>query len=255
MTSKLSKTSKQKLRNFIEKNLEDVPEGEKIHIDKDILESLIFEQDSDAYNAYLGVKVPVWTGEFLSKIDLCEISFAGVNFNSYLSGYKPAVFVDTNAVINLDDLYNPGVVNYVNFSGTKVTGCLRESYQAILVNCGLTAKNFKFYCQGNSSNFEQNDLYGLVIQHPEQIFTDEIRNYNSFFGTGALISKNVFDFVEHQYKYGVIDFDRYNSFFTKYIEMSDESCLNQETLKDLSVLEETKFSITKQIKQMKKMYV
>ena len=59
MTSKLSKTSKQKLRNFIEKNLEDVPEGEKIHIDKDILESLIFEQDSDAYNAYLGVKVPV----------------------------------------------------------------------------------------------------------------------------------------------------------------------------------------------------
>ena len=252
MASSLSKTSRQNLRKFIEKSLKEVPEGEKIYIARDVLEDLIFEQDP---NSIPGVKVPVWTGEFLSKIDLREISFANVNLNSYLSGYKPVEFVDTNAVINLDDLYNPGIVNYVNFSGTKVIGYLRESYQAIFVNCGLTAKNFEFYCQGQQSKFEENDLDGLVFQHPEQIFIDEIRNSSSFSGTGALISKNVFDFVEHQYKYGIIDFDRYSSFFTKYIEMFDNVYLNQGAEKKLSVLEETKFSITKQIRKLKKMYV
>ena len=73
---KLNKESKDKLREQIEKMLEVVPKGERIKIDKEILEELLFEQEmSNRDYGEVLAKFLVWSDDFLSKLDLSEISF------------------------------------------------------------------------------------------------------------------------------------------------------------------------------------
>lgn len=67
---KLTAEEKVKFRRLIENELEAVPEGQRIHIDEEILEELLFDVISFGSNSIPPIKVPVWSGEFLSKIDL-----------------------------------------------------------------------------------------------------------------------------------------------------------------------------------------
>ena len=86
---KLNNEGKDELRKYILMELDKVPEGVKIHIDKDILEELIFEKIG-IYNhskihdnkTLIGVgKYIIWSGSFLKKIDLSEVSFDDVLWN------------------------------------------------------------------------------------------------------------------------------------------------------------------------------
>lgn len=78
----LSDKSKDEIRKLIEERCEEVPSGKRALIPVDILESLIF-------NTYyfekskITLKIPVWTGLFLEKIDLSNVSFDDVFFGSY----------------------------------------------------------------------------------------------------------------------------------------------------------------------------
>lgn len=67
-----------------------VPAGKRVIIDKELLEELIFEPDPDNPQE---AKIPIWTGTFLSKIDLSGISFDNVNFNSCLAGRKDVLLL------------------------------------------------------------------------------------------------------------------------------------------------------------------
>lgn len=78
---KLSENAKTRLRKIIEEEVKNVPEGQRVKLDTDLLEELIFFHgtakinDSEYEKEF---KVPVWTGDFLSKIDLSELSFKNV---------------------------------------------------------------------------------------------------------------------------------------------------------------------------------
>ena len=85
---KMSRKNKKELIDFIEQELRFVPEGQRIHLDKDLLEDLLFEViPSETLEEYgitndIGesLKVPMWNGKVLRKIDLSEISFENVSW-------------------------------------------------------------------------------------------------------------------------------------------------------------------------------
>ena len=70
--TELTKEEKKKIiirRLQIEEILKEVPEGTRIHIPKKELEELLFDEIiyDDALQAPL--RIPAWSGDFLSKID------------------------------------------------------------------------------------------------------------------------------------------------------------------------------------------
>lgn len=75
---KLNKSAKKELRASIEEQLKQVPDGQRVHLDKELLEDLIFFKGKSKNGTI--IKVPIWTGHFLRKIDLSEVSFDNVCF-------------------------------------------------------------------------------------------------------------------------------------------------------------------------------
>lgn len=76
----LNKKAKDELRNLIEARLKEVPEGNRICIDKELLEDLLFDSTFYDNELKLQVKTPVWSGKFLQKIDLSMVSFENVSW-------------------------------------------------------------------------------------------------------------------------------------------------------------------------------
>lgn len=75
----LEKWENQQLKSLLESDFVEPPEGERIHIQKEILEQLLFGTViMDTPTGQVLVKYIVWSGDFLSKIDLSEISFDDV---------------------------------------------------------------------------------------------------------------------------------------------------------------------------------
>lgn len=143
---KLSEKQKAILRNQIVEQMNNYGRyrGEpRAHIDKEILEELLFEKceytaliskfDYDTATISFGTKklcakYLVWTGPFLSKIDLSEVSFDDVEWNidyfddkeyqildgegivrNYYEGIEKIDLSNTNAVIDFDKSFNPKV--------------------------------------------------------------------------------------------------------------------------------------------------
>lgn len=185
---KLDNQLKKELRKTIECKMRRVPAGKRVIIDKALLEELIFEPDPDNPQE---AKIPIWTGTFLSKIDLSGISFDNVNFNSCLAGRKRCIIANTNAIINLDKIYNPGIIRCVNLSGTKLIGNLIKSYDSCLSNCGLTKENLKYYQEGELTDFTLNNLTGVLITNLKQLYLESVARFNEFANTGVNLREDV----------------------------------------------------------------
>lgn len=75
---KLKEKEIQEFRKYLEEQLQSIPEEEKIKLNKNLLETLIFYENY-GYNPKTGekivFKIPFWTPQILQKIDLSEISF------------------------------------------------------------------------------------------------------------------------------------------------------------------------------------
>lgn len=70
------------LRERIKKYLETYCDYEKLTLPKELLECLLFEViEVKIKGKWYVVRVPIWSGEFLSKVDLKEISFKDVLWN------------------------------------------------------------------------------------------------------------------------------------------------------------------------------
>lgn len=116
---KLNLKSRDELRYLIEEKLVDVPEGQRIHLDKELLEQLLFEtsvvelSDNDEMKGKkIVAKHLIWSGSFLSKIDLSEVSFDDVIWNVI---YDEGVYF-ANDVINLYEKYD---IKEINLSNTN----------------------------------------------------------------------------------------------------------------------------------------
>lgn len=81
---RLREKDKDELRICLENELEKAPDDSRIHINKDLLEQLIFYENF-GYNSEtkerINFKIPLWTPNILRKLDLSELSFNGVLWN------------------------------------------------------------------------------------------------------------------------------------------------------------------------------
>lgn len=70
-----------KLREEAIAVLKEVPDGIRINLKKDQLEKMIFDKVVIDAQKNIYYKVPVWTGPFLSKLDLSEVDFENVSWS------------------------------------------------------------------------------------------------------------------------------------------------------------------------------
>ena len=185
----LSKESKDELRTIIKDNLKNIPDGQQIHLNKDILEFLLFDEIVVNQEKNLKMKIPVWSGEFLRKIDLSEVDFTDVSWQ---------VFSDSNIrleEIECDDDFNIKIMiikennkNYtINYSYTNAVIDLTKSFEAkncnkiYLMNCnfkGLNLQNqdftkFRILYACNS------DLSDTNLSIPNRIFSASCSNLSN----------------------------------------------------------------------------
>lgn len=77
---KLSKNGRDELRKHVVEQLQKVPDGKRIVLDKDLLEDLLFEVTTVDKENGIELKLPVWSGKFLKKIDLSQVDFSNVSW-------------------------------------------------------------------------------------------------------------------------------------------------------------------------------
>jgi len=156
---KLNLEGRKKFRKIFEAKLENYTKKKPLTFDEELkelidLEELLFER----YEFEDGkiIKIPVWTGEFLQKLDLSEISFENVlwdvsKYGDYLSKDIPGVssvdLVNTNANIHLarpQTSFN--IMSNCNFEGTDLSsqtiylsefGNVSDASLVIMPNCNF----------------------------------------------------------------------------------------------------------------------
>lgn len=170
---KLNEEEKNKLRRLIEEQLVNVPDGKRIHLDKEILEELLFE--TIVYKKETGefLKLPVWSGSFLRNIDLSEISFADVSWS--IMGRNIDILSDTfivdekygvidNDVLNIIFKYHLKDNEIIDYSYTNANIDLNISFEAKKANeiavtkCSFSGVDLSKFVFDSFSYFENVDL-------------------------------------------------------------------------------------------------
>lgn len=78
----LNNPDKNELRRKIEGQVREIrSEGKILRYEKDLLESLLFQEIVINEQNGIRVKLPIWSGEFLQKIDLSEVDFTNVSWS------------------------------------------------------------------------------------------------------------------------------------------------------------------------------
>lgn len=168
---KLDNLNKDELRKKIVEFLSKVPDGQRVKMDKEVLESLLFEVI--VLNNDIKLKLPIWSGEFLRKIDLSQVDFTDVSWGvlNHDSDNFRVEFADVGSIdesINdkirdaiskkNEEFSNLSSFFIVDYSETNANIDLSKSFEAIhngvidIVNC-----NF------NGVDFSQHSLEGIKI--------------------------------------------------------------------------------------------
>lgn len=136
---KLNYSDRCNLRDYLLNVLEDVPEDERVSLPNDLLDQLIFER-AKGYDGLL-YKVPVWTGSFLKKLDLSNISFEKVLWNRTSECLDELFSSDVQRRLELS--YNihdyKSCLYDIDFSGTNV----RINSFSNLSTCGMRNCNLE----------------------------------------------------------------------------------------------------------------
>lgn len=197
-----------KQRDFVEEILRHVPDGSKISFCKEFLERLLFDDirslnDVVYYNGEivnlnkftvdLPFKVPVWSGEFLKKLDLSEVSFEDVLWDSRChidvdsSVDQSICYSNTNARIDFScaKRNRDGQVCLfgVDFSGTNLIcfEAVDDMVQCSFSKCGLTKNDVHFSEQCvESCDFSYNNFFDMNVSCQD---LDGMIENNSFIET------------------------------------------------------------------------
>lgn len=168
---KLSIKSKDELRKFIEERIIDIPENQKLQLDKKILEDLLFETITIDKEKEIILKLPVWSGEFLKKIDLSQVDFTNVSWailnsdpDNICSMKIEGITVDDRAYECIRKIRNSIIekkngLQYITvYSGTNANIDLTKSYEA-LHRGGIDVRS----CDFSESDFSKIDLSNKSI--------------------------------------------------------------------------------------------
>ena len=143
---KLNYSDRCNLRDYLLNVLEDVPEVERVSLPNDLLDQLIFER-AKGYDGLL-YKVPVWTGSFLKKLDLSNISFEKVLWNRTSECLDELFSSDVQRRLELSyNIHDYRSCLYdIDFSGTNV----RINSFSNLSTCGMRNCNLEGVDLSNS---------------------------------------------------------------------------------------------------------
>ncbi len=194
---KLNFKGKKELREKIQSELYNaqLKPGERIHLDKELLESLIFDEVSVKNGCYK-VKAPVWTGSFLKKLDLSELSFDNVYWNinnlilKNLYGFDQ-YFVDfSNTNVNIDfsksgTKEDSIIVSNCDFSGVDLSNShvdiVFKFLNVNLQNTKFPFSDFKFVknaCNSKYTYFDNVDFKGNDFKNTEMDVTTFINHFS-----------------------------------------------------------------------------
>lgn len=215
---KLSYECRCELRKKVEELLETVPYGQRIKLDEELLNELLFEKKQVIPEQYFKnteeffmkgfAKVPVWSGEFLRKIDLSKVSFEGV---TWCASDYPAIIQQMNGIFDFNSIVDYSYTNAnIDFSssfdardgmeyGRKVMYIINCNFSGVdlsnndimdtmiirsnISNTNINLKNSKLYCHNSNltnvslvnhnidiNDFLTEDSYGKINICGESIF-------------------------------------------------------------------------------------
>lgn len=210
---KLNDAHKRNLREQIPIMLSELPEGDKITLDKDLLENLLFDV-IPCNSENKKVKLPVWSGPFLRKIDLSEISFDNVSW-SLLSEYgmlfeEMINYFDENTQNKIDEYSNEKQI-YIDYSYSNATIDFNKSWEA----------NFETIYIANC-NFEGVDLSNNIISKNLEI------NNSSLAHTGIILD-------HHNIKNCIISYTNLSNVDLSNFTIDGDKLLEGETTQKLSL--------------------
>lgn len=193
---KLNLEGRKKFRKIFEEKLKNYTKKVPLTFDEELrelidLEELLFER----YELEDGriIKIPVWTGEFLQKLDLSEISFENVlwdvsQYENYLSKditvASSVNLVNTNANIHLarpQTSFN--IMSNCNFEGTDLSsqtiylsefGNVSDAGLVIMPNCNF--KNTGVYVVLNNEVVNENLIGQGEERHARQQVSGMIKS-------------------------------------------------------------------------------
>ena len=210
--SKYTEESKNKVRGLIISELEQVEDGERIFLPVDLMESLIFKK--------YPIKIPIWTGPFLRKIDLSKVDFTDTCYRGKAGSIikvdkegnsTKSMGIDlsyTNAKIDFS--VNPFerndvIIDSCNFEGLDLASASLKDHTKIIDsnfdNTSIHIKNFENLYIRNSSfkncNFIQASFPIENIRNDDFTFTEGIINNCDLSGTGLklIITKKLGPFI------------------------------------------------------------
>ena len=166
---KLNKQSKDELRNEITIRLKKVPTGQRVQLDKELLEELLFDVVTLDKEKNIKVKIPVWSGETLKKLDLNQVDYTGVSWallgfeDDYIDEVvipefeRYGIHLDESTVSTIKKIQKDNDKRYeevngfeyvINYSGTNAKIDLSKSFEAIhgnelsIHNCNFAGLDF-----------------------------------------------------------------------------------------------------------------
>lgn len=160
---KLNEKSKNEIREEIVRQLKNVPEGRRVHLDKELLESLLFQ--SVTYNKEKNekLKLPVWFGDFLRKIDLSEVSFEDVSWSLIVDDkwdYPEQMYMEFMDKESYDKM--PNILprlddgSKIDYSHTNANIDFSKSFEFKKIG-----KVYLLYCDFNGVDLSKNDMSNL----------------------------------------------------------------------------------------------
>lgn len=240
-----SKTSIYELREQLEELLETVPDGERVSIPNQCnLDKLLFDTYVLDEKKGIVVKFPVWTGPFLSKLDLSSVNFEDVTWSinndlyyeieDFINMIKVTDrdsddyefednvscdnddievkdFSNTNANIDFKKSFEYKVFNFVyiqgiNFENVDLSNNVLSMTDVIIQNSNLS-----------NTNINLNNLKSLEVEYSNLENVDLSRYFvelfdDEDFGLGSNIHRNIYDKFDSEYYadfYFDLDFDDY----------------------------------------------
>lgn len=208
-------------RKKVEELLKSVPEGKRVTLKPYILEELLFDEFVLIPEDKEKVKLPTWSGDFLSKIDLSEVSFENVSWSSLMKApyvYRKGFIIENCSDDYIESLYLRFRKNFVHvlsdeYSARDLWGIADEweykTYDA-LVNYSNTNAKIDFLKSWEAKktgkiivfncNFNGTNLSNLDFNKVEKIALCNLSN------TGIKIDNSTFLYLFRSQKIENIDF-------------------------------------------------
>ena len=178
---RLNIEDKEELRNEVEKVLLSTPGEERLFMPKEILEELLFDEVTYNSGRKQRVKLPVWSGDFLKKLDLSQIDFTNVSWALLIQDDRDVyatfrMHSDKNFFDKIKHHYNKPNYEGVNYSGTNAKIDLSKSFEALafgeimLIDCNFSRVDFTGVDLSKLRLIKNCNLKNAKIKIPAEVF-------------------------------------------------------------------------------------